>query len=205
MAKDRNISCHQSVCHRSTVNMSPVVMPRCVLILKTIKRHKISQRTESSTSYSVCVMMGTSGPVANPPHLYFPLTSVFLSTYLTSPLDANTNQHFMCPVQWNDLPEATWQDMNSPGPPPASCRLLIRRRCAGVLVAGLSIPTPFPTSHASFPTPPLSYSDSKVWGVEKHVYHHSGLENLDAILGNIWGGGTGEWNKDKRAGVVQHS
>lgn len=92
-------------------------MPKYLLILTTAKRHKISQQA-NSTSYSVRLMVGTSGPVAISP--CFPLTSVFLSTYLTSLLDANTNQHFMCPVQWNDLPEATWQDMNSPGPPPAT-------------------------------------------------------------------------------------
>lgn len=92
----------------------------------------------------VCVDSGNqwAGP-STPPSSCFPLTSVFLSTYLTSLLHANTNQHFMCPAQWNDLPEAIWQ-----GPPPAAPPV-IRRRCAGVPVAGLSVLTPFPTSHAS--------------------------------------------------------
>lgn len=88
------------------------------------------------------------------PSLSFPLTSVFLSTYLWPSHSMQTLISTSCVLaQWNDLPEATWQGMNSLGPSPASCSLLIRRHCARVVVSGLSIPTLFPTSHASFPLP----------------------------------------------------
>lgn len=97
------------------------------------------------------------------PSLSFPLTSVFLSTYLWPPHSMQTLISTSC-AQWNDLPEATWQDMNSAGPPPASCGLLIRRRSAGVLVAGLSFPTLFPTSHASFPLPQAT-PIARCWGL----------------------------------------
>lgn len=85
-----NISCHQSdggetVCHRSAANMLPAVMPRCVLI-KGLKDTRFPKRA----------WWELAGLLS--PSLSFPLTSVFLSTYLRpSPLNANTNQHFMCP------------------------------------------------------------------------------------------------------------
>lgn len=86
-------------------------------------------------------------------------------------------------AQWNDLPETTWQDMNSPVPPPVSCSLLIRRRCAGVLVAGLSIPTLFPTSYVSIPLPRAAviamcgglrnmYATTQAWRTGHHSGHH---------------------------------
>lgn len=93
-------SCHHSdsgetVCWRFTVNVLPIVMPKCVVIPTRIKRHKISQRTEPRTSHSVCGLVGTCGPVVPLPLL--PPTSLPLHLSLVSPLDANTNQHFMSP------------------------------------------------------------------------------------------------------------
>lgn len=130
------------------------------------------------------------------PSFSFPLTSVFLFTYLLPPHLMQTLISTSCVlVQWSDLPEATWQDMNSPGSPPASCSLLIRRRYAEVLVAGLSIPTLFPTSHASFPLPQATA-----------IARCGGLRNMytttqDAILGNVWGGRMGEWDRTRGQGL----
>lgn len=122
--------------------------------------------------------VGTSRSLhAAPPSSCFPLTS----TYLTSLLHANTNQHFMCPAQWNDLPVAIWQ-----GPPPAAPPPVIRRRCAGVPVAGLSVLTPLPTPHAS----PVIASVGMGGGVEKFCVPPLKLGQRHAILSNIWGGGT---------------
>lgn len=126
-------------------------MLRCVFTSKRIKRCNYSQRTKPSTSYSVCWVVGTSGSVVPLPVLPSDIC-LPLHLSLPPPHSMQTLISTSC-AQWNDLPEATWQDMNSAGPPPASCSLLIRRRCAGVLVAGLSFPVLFPTSHASFPLP----------------------------------------------------
>lgn len=89
--------------------------------------------------------------------LSFPLTSAFLSTYLCPPRSMQALISTSCALaQGNNLPEATWQAMNSPSPPSASCSPLICERCTGVPAAGLSIATLFPTSHASFPLPQVT-------------------------------------------------
>lgn len=134
------------------------------------------------------------------PSLSFPLTSVFLSTYLWPSHSMQTLISTSCVLaQWNDLPEATWQGMNSSGPSPASCSLLIRRHCARVM-AGLSIPTLFPTSHASFPLPRATeiarcmglrnmYATTQAWRTGCHSWLH--LRWRDGVEG-----------QDKGAGVV---
>ncbi len=171
----------------------PIVMPRCVLIPTRLKRHKISQRTEPSTSYSVCGLVGTCGPVVPlpllPPDICLPL---HLS--LVSPLDAKTNQHFMWPgavkpPPWGNL---TRHELSRP----TSCLLqppdtyLLCRGASGRVIC------PNPVSHFTclFSTPP-SCSDSKVWGTEKHVCH-SGFENWTPFWTTFemvgWGSGTGQ-------------
>lgn len=157
-------------------------MPNCV---HSIKRREISQKDQ--TSSTVCETVGTSGPP-----FHFPLTSVFLSTYLlTSPLDATTNQHFMCPAQWNELPEATWQGTNSQDHLLPSPRM-IRRGCPRVPTSRVILPNP--VSHftclpviagcRSWETciPPLMLGESNV------------------IPCNIWGGESREWDRTEGQG-----
>lgn len=100
LAKGVNTSCHKFV-PQICSQLLPAVMLRCVLILTRAQRHMVSQRTKPSTSHCVWGLVGTSGSVVPllllPPDICLPL---YLS--LASPLDANTNQHFMCPgaVKW---------------------------------------------------------------------------------------------------------
>lgn len=149
---------------------------------------RYSQRTETEHTLQCVGLVGTSGPVVPlpllPPDICLPL---HLS--LASPLDANTKQHFMRPgaVKWPPWGNLTRHELSRP----ASRCLLIRRRCAGVLVAGLSIPTPFPTSHASSPLPEAT-AIARCGGWETCIPPLRPGE-LDALLGKFWGGGM-EWD-----------
>lgn len=97
-----------TLCCKSKVLISLVVMPRCALILKTINRDKISPWTQTSTPTSVCGLVGTSGPTCPPLPPLSLLTSVFLSTYLWPPwLDATLISTSCVLAQWSDLHEAT--------------------------------------------------------------------------------------------------
>ena len=171
MAKDMNISCHHLE-WRDKVSRLVNLLP----IARTTRRKSQIRFPKDQTKYILqCSLVGTSGPAVPLPLL--PLTSVFLSSYLWPPHLMQTLISTSCVlVQWNDLPQATWQDMNSVGPPPASCSLLIRRCCAGFPVAGLSFPTLFPTSHASFPLP-LAKAIARCWGLRNMWATASGLEN----------------------------
>lgn len=163
-----------------------IVKLRCVFVPTWIKRCKNSQRTKPNTCYRMCWVVGTCGPVVPlpvlPPDICLPF---HLS--LPSPLDANTNQHFMCPVKWPPRGNLTRHELGRP----TSCLL----RPFDALCRGPSgrviCPNPVSPFTCLFSTPP-SYTDSKVLGVEKHVCHHS---SLVAILGNVfgwWDGGVGQ-------------
>lgn len=99
-------------------------------------------------------------------------------------------------AQWNDLPKATWKshELSRPGscsPPPDTWAL-----CTG---PGARVIWLNPVSHFTclFSTPP-SYTDSEVLGAEKHVCHHSCLEDLKSFRTrfDVAGWGCGERSQE---------
>lgn len=154
------------------------------------QEQKGTRFSKDSTKCMICLgsLVGTYGPTVSPPSTS-PLTSVFLSTYLSTPHSMQTLISTSCVlVQQNDLPEATWQDMNFTGPAPASCRPLIRRCCVGVVVvAWLSLP--YSVSNVTcLSSTPWSWSDRKVLESKTHEKHvrQQLVGELDAILDIFW-------------------
>lgn len=110
------------MCNRSTINMLWIVLPRCVAN-GTYKGQDFPKTPVCAAWWELAGQLS--------PSFYFPLTSIFLSTYLWPPYTMQTLISTSCALaQRNDLPKATWQAMNSPGLPPASCSLQIRRPSA---------------------------------------------------------------------------
>lgn len=155
----------------STVNMLPVGMPRCVVIERKCTRFHILQSGG---------LVGTSGPFIPLP-LFSTDICLPLHLSLASPLDANTNQHFMCPgaVEWPPLkqPDKTWTLRSDLLPPAASWYV---GAVQGLLVAGLSTPILFPTSHASFPLPRATVI-ARCGGLRNNTQ----FGELNDILGNF--------------------